>query len=328
MGRLFIFPWKMAGASGAALSEALNVRRVYPDRNYKPRDGDVIVNWGNSTYPDWWPIYNSRSGTTIINDFPAVNAATNKITALKIMRDAGVRVPDFTTDPDEALKMLEDGPLVGRRIIKGHGAMGIEIIPEPEYFLDVPLYTKYIKKKDEYRVHIFNGEVLDVTQKKLRHGLNGAVDYKVRNHAGGWVYARTNIDPPQDVIVQSIAAVSALGLNFGAVDVGWNAHYQQAHVYEVNTAPGLVGTTLYKYSRKIASMYPRYTTLNMEDPHDGDAVIDDMPMEYDEDTPAKKNMSTLNSILQKDKLVPLAAHDEVENIEPPAWIVEHINIAD
>ncbi|MNY63636.1 hypothetical protein D3C86_2006230 [compost metagenome] len=43
-------------------------------------------------------------------------------------------------------------------------------------------------------------------------------------------------------------AVNAIGLTFGAVDVIWNEYRHQAYVLEVNTAPGLTGTTLEKYA--------------------------------------------------------------------------------
>ena len=34
-----------------------------------------------------------------------------------------------------------------------------------------PLYVKYKKKKAEYRVHVFDGKIMDVQQKKKRRGV-------------------------------------------------------------------------------------------------------------------------------------------------------------
>jgi len=84
-------------------------------------------------------------------------------------------------------------------------------------------------------------------KRKKREIDNEEVDYQVRNHANGWVYCRDNINPDSSVISNSLDAVAALGLDFGAVDVIWNEHHQKAWVLEVNTAPGLEGTTLTKY---------------------------------------------------------------------------------
>ena len=54
-------------------------------------------------------------------------------------------------------------------------------------------------------------------------------------------------DLPEDCEKQAVAAVVALGLDFGAVDVVYNVKEQKAYVLEVNSAPGLSGTTLDKY---------------------------------------------------------------------------------
>ena len=40
----------------------------------------------------------------------------------------------------------------------------------------------------------------------------------------------------------------AIDLQFGAVDIIWNEKENKCYVLEINTAPGLVGTTLTKYT--------------------------------------------------------------------------------
>jgi len=50
------------------------------------------------------------------------------------------------------------------------------------------------------------------------------------------------------VVEQASLAIAALGLDFGAVDIIWNNHYQLATVLEVNTAPGLEGQTITDYA--------------------------------------------------------------------------------
>lgn len=123
------------------------------------------------------------------------------------------------------------------------------------------MYVRYVPKKDEYRVHVFNGRVIDVQKKMRRLGeFTGDPEIRnmVRNYDNGWIFGRSNIAPPQDVIDQSIAAVRALGLDFGAVDTGWTENIQQATVYEVNTAPGLAGSTVQSYIRALSSeLYSR-----------------------------------------------------------------------
>lgn len=58
---------------------------------------------------------------------------------------------------------------------------------------------------------------------------------------------REGINPPAQVTEQSLNAIGVIGLDFGAVDVIWNQQKQMAYVLEINTAPGLEGTTLENY---------------------------------------------------------------------------------
>jgi glutathione synthase/RimK-type ligase-like ATP-grasp enzyme len=52
---------------------------------------------------------------------------------------------------------------------------------------------------------------------------------------------------------ESIKAVKALGLDFGAVDIATikGTDGQECCIYEVNTACGMQGTTLEKYTQAI-----------------------------------------------------------------------------
>ena len=94
--------------------------------------------------------------------------------------------------------------------------------------------------------------------KRKRRETDNEVDYQIRNSANGWVYCRDDIITPHpDIGRAAIRAVNVLGLDFGAVDVGWNEHNQEPSVYEVNTAPGLEGTTLDKYFEAILARLPQ-----------------------------------------------------------------------
>lgn len=143
----------------------------------------------------------------------------------------------------------------GRR---GEGRRGRGVVRRLRRVVDAPLYTKYVKKADEYRVHVFGGEVLDVQQKRKRQEVpNDEVDYQIRNLAGGWVFCRDNVDCPDSVRELAVSAVRALGLDFGAVDIGFNRHDGIGYVFEVNTAPGVEGTTLDKYYAAFAQQIPQ-----------------------------------------------------------------------
>jgi hypothetical protein len=124
-----------------------------------------------------------------------------------------------------------------------------------------PLYTKYVKKKREFRVHILARpgpgddafDVLHLQQKKRRSGVE--VNNQIRSWDNGWVFCVRNVAPPECVASAAKAAVAALGLHFGAVDVGYNERAGTACVYEVNTAPSLIGATLDVYAAAFRERY-------------------------------------------------------------------------
>lgn len=155
-----------------------------------------------------------------------------------------------TTDMEEAKGW--EGPVVVRHTVTGNSGQGIEIVDDPLDIPEAPLYTKYIKKASEWRVHVFQGKAIDVTR-KIRDPERTPTNWQVRNHDNGFIFARESGEPPcTSIITHAIEAVAGLGLDFGAVDVIWNQHQERAYVLEVNTAPGLEGeTTLKAYTEAI-----------------------------------------------------------------------------
>ena len=253
--KLKVFPYKMGSASGRALAQSVGALRVRPDGAYRPRRTHTIINWGNSGFPNWWPQV-QLAGARILNYPDRVAVATNKLHALHALHGHGVPVPEFTTRLDEAQAWIDtdDGvKVVERHKLSGHSGEGIIIREFGDNITPAPLYTKYMKKADEYRVHVFNGEVIDVQQKRKRRDVEEA-DYQVRNHQNGWVYCREGINPPTLLEATAIQAIEALGLDFGGVDIIYNRLHDQLTVLEVNTACGLEGTTLEKYSDAIKEM--------------------------------------------------------------------------
>lgn len=139
--------------------------------------------------------------------------------------------------------------MLGRTKLNGHSGAGIVLAAREEDVPEnCPLYVRYIKKKHEYRVHVAFGKVIDVQQKKKRVDYDGTVDYAVRNHHTGWVYCRDEVSIPESCVGYCLLAIAALSLDFGAVDVIYNAHHNSYTVLEINTAPGLEGTSVENYA--------------------------------------------------------------------------------
>lgn len=191
-------------------------------------------------------------GGTVFNPFDSVRRAGNKLLTFEQLKDVeGVRIPTFTTDLSVATKWLGEDrvAVVARTQLNGHSGAGIVLAREASDPLPVaPLYVQYVKKQKEFRVHVAFGGVIDVQEKRQRKDYVGDTNFQVRNHHTGWVYCREDIQEPDGIRDMAIQAVSALGLDFGAVDIIFNAKRNECFVLEVNTAPGLEGTTVERYA--------------------------------------------------------------------------------
>lgn len=238
-----IYPYKQGSAGAKALANALNSRvlkRV--GSTYKRRDEDLIINWGAVDCP--------FVGARVANQPEAVKKASNKLTAFQKMKENNVSIPDFYTDQKE----IPHGvfPVMARTVLNGHSGRGIVICDGPADLVPAPLYTRYVKKQDEYRIHCFRKpgqetSIISIQRKAKRHGAEN-VDFKIRNLANGFVFVRDGVNPPPAVMEEAKKALEALGLAFGAVDVIWNQQARKAYVLEINTAPGLEGQTVEDYA--------------------------------------------------------------------------------
>lgn len=244
MTKWFVYPYKKGSESAKALANALGAKRIkLESSNFVEKGNRTVINWGSSSCP-----YNS------LNSPEAVKAAGNKLTAFNIMQEAGVSCPPFTDDRNKAIYWLMDGEqLVVRHDLTGSSGKGIELIKQadftgPDQVPIAPLYTQYVKKTDEYRVHVFDGKVIDVQKKMKKKDVpNEEVNYQIRNLAGGFIFGREGVVAPESVTEQAVLAVQSLGLLFGAADIGYHPELG-TKVYEVNTAPGLEGQTVESYA--------------------------------------------------------------------------------
>lgn len=220
-------------------------------RGYVRRRDDMFIMWGNGDVPRG----TYAPGQPLNVD---LGYALNKLNTFQMWRrwnedrqmvpERAVSYPKFATSRAQAIRELRL-PIVARTILNGHEGAGIVIAETHDQLPDAALYTEYKKKLKEFRVHLFNREVIDVTQKRKRNGAN--VDTRIRNTAGGWVFTRTNIQEPADLRQQALVAINALGLDFGAVDIIYNQYENKCYCLEINTAPGIEGTTVDAYANAI-----------------------------------------------------------------------------
>jgi len=255
--RVIIVPYKFYSESAKGLQKKLQGNLTIPvlrvstaSTKYQPRWTDYIINWGCSKEWPWINLTTKNSNQIVVDK---LNFFQHMEAHNKVFEHCHVNIPEWTTDPNLVRDWLADGDTVcARTILTGHSGTGIIILSpdHPTVVPIAPLYVKYKKKRHEYRVHFFKDghtyTIIDVTQKKKRKGFEN-VDTKIRNHKNGWVYAREDITEPKDLRSQALNAAFASGLDFGAVDLIWNEKEDKCYVLEINSAPGLVGTTLDKY---------------------------------------------------------------------------------
>jgi glutathione synthase/RimK-type ligase-like ATP-grasp enzyme len=248
--RVAIAPYKRGSRSAKllkqGLSEALgrDVLFINPERVALCKPSRIVVNWGSSAIDE-------NTACQMLNEPWAVKLASNKLSTLAAFQINDIPHPEFTTNKDKAVGWIEQGfEVVCRQLLTAHSGQGIVVAKQQSELVDAPLYTKYIRKKKEFRVHVFDSKILDIQEKRRSSSVDDHHPY-IRNHANGYVFCRGDIEEPYDLRGVATSAVSVLGLDFGAVDIVWSEGLDKCFVLEVNTACGLEGSTVNKYVNAI-----------------------------------------------------------------------------
>lgn len=110
----------------------------------------------------------------------------------------------------------------------------------------------YVRKEDiteEYRVHSFLGKSIRTGKKAHREGFARPSAW-IRSWDGGWRIVYDGVKGRNEQRNLAHQAVAALGLDFGAVDIG-KLRDGRLIVLEVNRAPGIEGGTIDRYATAI-----------------------------------------------------------------------------
>lgn len=224
-----------------ALAQQPGFKRCLTGKGLKP--DDVLVNWGSTK-----DIKLAKQCGRVMNYVMPVSMAANKLECFQALLKGEVKTVEWTLDKAKAQEWLDkEYTVVARTILTGHSGNGIIIVEKGEELPDAPLYTKYIYKEKEYRVHVVGDGVVD-TQRKIKDPKQEVKTWKVRSHANGFIYARNGITPDAARDELAVAAVKAVGLHFGAVDIIQDKKGTY-YVLEINTAPGLEGQTVELYAQ-------------------------------------------------------------------------------
>lgn len=247
---MILYPYSNASQSAKALKDALGIKMIKKEGSkFKGGKHKTVINWGNSRSTQEIDLCN------VLNHPSVVSYCVDK---LKFCNAMEPYVPPFRTTREDAELLLKhsQSPIVARTVLNGHSGEGIVIINSIDEMVDAPLYTQYIPKEQEYRVHVFLGEAFFVQRKARKKDVpDDQVNWKVRNLAGGFIYQHNYLAVPESVVLMAKEVVARLGLDFGAVDIIYHRKDISPYVLEINTAPGLTGTTLQKYVEQFESYH-------------------------------------------------------------------------
>lgn len=195
------------------------------DEIFTVRSSKGDVNWGRA------------SANTSLN--PDTSNVTNKRVMRELFAEHGVPTPTLIEDPYD----VSNYPIVGRpdRHTKGRGFWLINNERDLRRALrgtrkkkPATHFMAYVESDREYRVHIFRGKSIRISEKEFFVDEDGRKDYVTRK--------------PGDIALKKVrkaakAAVKAVGLDFGAVDIlARGDNNDEVFVLEVNSAPGLGGS--------------------------------------------------------------------------------------
>lgn len=174
-----------------------------------------------------------------LNNRQAVLRCTDKLRSLELMAAAGVPVPEVMCGADVRVPALgrERHHARGSGIILCRTQEDVDRATErgSEYFVSC------VAKHREYRIHVFRGSVIKSNVKLPNPEWNGGHSDLIRSLHYGWRFRAVNpaLDPNWDEVLSvSTRAVTALGLDFGAVDIARDRE-GRLWVFEVNSAPAL-----------------------------------------------------------------------------------------
>lgn len=259
-----------ASASAVALRDALinNGTTCYKSRADLPHDAQMRRMLRRVVADDLWVNWGAPPGFIIgCKQLNAVKVYADKADQLIKLAEAGVPVPEVFTEPGEGRIGRSANHQGGNDLLRGGGHV---------------YYTQKLNIDREFRIHVFNGLSIRAGMKVPRPDFCRRVDARyacdqcgyphaearfdgenqllphgphpwVRSYDGGWKldYGENSRRYITNTIRDAAKrAVTALKLDFGAVDVGLVAG--RPVILEVNLAPGLdVGPSVDAYVRHI-----------------------------------------------------------------------------
>ena len=218
--------------------------------------GDTILNYGGSTPPSWGNLLEFMD-IKVINHWNNVDRSVDK---LQTFRRLAIReIPTLAWTTHDWVAALWSRTVV-RKLVRSTQSKGVLIHSGDGVLPEAPLYTEYWPKTHEFRVHVFDGEVIDYTQKKMlskeQREKRGIKPIRfIRSYSNGWIFSRKDIYDLPEIRQLALDCTKAMGMDFCGVDIlarlTKDGEFKTAVVCETNSAPGMVNTTFENYINKI-----------------------------------------------------------------------------
>lgn len=198
---------------------------------------------------------------------PALNgecSTYNKLQQLQVMQRVGLPVPPFAVEPEQSLL-----PAFVRQL-RHSGGTDIRpcfVMEDAQRFRSPETYfTRFVPSVAEYRIWVYRRRHLGTYRKVLAHP-EKLVGFG-RNYANGYAFELVRSpDVPRIAVDLAAQAVTALRLDFGAVDILQTVVGEYA-LLEVNTAPGVEGHER-QVIRGLARRIARWQALGYPQRSDG-----------------------------------------------------------
>lgn len=236
--------------------------------------GHNFILWGGTTLNGWVP----PAVMTENNRFFGTGTAshlTNKREFFNTFRSSDIvspYLPRVFYNLDDANSFLHGANqagtrypvLVERQVLNGTNGDGILFLKNTDTATRLAnLWTQYIRKTHEYRVHVVGNDIIHTQIKKIpTASLAGVTEeakqdiFTLRNFDNGWRYS-TDTDLPGPVFTAASSFISAInrkrttGVHIPdvyALDIVYNSRHACAYILEANRAPGLSEVTVEKYA--------------------------------------------------------------------------------
>jgi hypothetical protein len=254
----------------------LRAYRVTPNAvpRHRPERVRMVINYGVSTLPIWWD--RLPDDCVIMNHPDQVAVSCDKVRMMQTFEDlCPDKCLEFCNLRGDAQHYIDEGKtVVSRTLTRSHSGRGIVLSP-PDPLPDARLYTVLKRKRGlrEYRVFLWEGELIDVVQKK-RKTLAKLLEFctpqvartwwdkrerqVIRTWDNGWAFCHKGMDiPPDDHVFGEIARKASEIITWGCVDVLVNQYdTDEWYMVETNTAPGLdAGNTQYMFINAMIESY-------------------------------------------------------------------------